>query len=158
MSEETGRPLPWSDPDRALAVVGFFEHVTELRVRYAETDQMGVVYHSHYLVWCEVGRTELMRAIGMPYAALEQRGCALAVAEASIRYHAAARYDDTVRVRTTLASVGSRAVTFEYVVENAATEERLATARTTLVPIDRSQRATRLPSAVREVLARYAAS
>ena len=57
-------------------------HVSEFRVRYSETDQMGVVYHAEYLVWCEVGRTDFIRALGLPYAELERRGTALAVAEA----------------------------------------------------------------------------
>lgn len=119
---------------------------------------MGVVYHSHYLVWCEVGRTELMRKLGLPYADLEQRGYALAVAEASIRYRAAARYDDLVRITTSVAAVNSRAVTFAYVVENALTGAKLATARTTLVALDSSRRATTLPAEVRETLLRYVAS
>ena len=61
--------------------------ISEFRVRYSETDQMGVVYHAEYLVWCEVGRTDYIRSLGLPYAELERRGTALAVAEASIRYH-----------------------------------------------------------------------
>jgi len=74
-------------------------------VRYAETDQMGVVYHTNYLVWCEVGRTGLIRARGMSYAEMERTGVGLAVSELSARFHAAARYDDMIRVRTTVAEV-----------------------------------------------------
>ena len=74
----------------------------ELRARYAETDQMGIVYHSHYLVWCEVGRTDYIRRIGMPYAELEKQGMRLAVSDASLRFHAPARYDDLVRVETSV--------------------------------------------------------
>lgn len=122
----------------------------ELRVRYAETDQMGVVYHTNYLVWCEVGRTELIRALtGMSYAAIEAGGVALAVAELSIRYHGAARYDDLIRVRTTMSDARSRSVTFEYLITNAATGERLASARTVLVSLDRSGRPTRMPERLR---------
>jgi acyl-CoA thioester hydrolase len=126
----------------------------EFRVRYGETDQMGVVYHAEYLAWCEMGRTEYIRALGLPYAEMERRGTALAVAEASLRYHAPARYDDVVRVRTTLGRVGSRAVEFEYVVTNAVTGTRLASARTTLVAIDRQGKATTIPPEVRELLSR----
>ena len=88
-------------------------HDLELRVRYAESDQMGVVYHTNYLVWCEIGRTELIRALtGVSYAKLEEEdGVGLAVAELSIRYHGAARYDNMVRVRTTLTEARSRSVT-----------------------------------------------
>jgi acyl-CoA thioester hydrolase len=115
---------------------------------------MGVVYHAEYLVWCELGRTEYIRALGMPYAEMERRGTALAVAEATIRYHAPARYDDVVRVETTLVRVGSRAIEFDYLVRNAASGVRLATARTTLVAVDREGRATTIPPDIRAHLAR----
>jgi acyl-CoA thioester hydrolase len=131
------------------------EHELELRVRYAETDQMGVVYHTNYLVWCEIGRTELIRALsGTSYAALEAQGVALAVAELSIRYHGAARYDNLIRVRTTLAEARSRSVTFDYLITNAETGERLATAKTVLVSIDTNGRPTRLPDRLRQQLRR----
>lgn len=129
-------------------------HELELRVRYAESDQMGVVYHAHYLVWCEMGRTELIRSlVGRSYADLERDGCLLAVADLSIRYHGAARYDNRVRVRTTLTDARSRSVTFEYLITNADTGERLATARTVLVSLDRDGRPTRLPADLRRRMA-----
>lgn len=131
------------------------EHELELRVRYAETDQMGVVYHTNYLVWCEMGRTELIRAMtGSSYASLEAEGVGLAVSELSIRYHGAARYDNLVRVRTTLADARSRSVTFDYLITNAENGERLASARTVLVSIDPRGRPTRMPERLREQLAR----
>jgi len=110
---------------------------------------MGVVYHTNYLVWCEVGRTDFIRARGMSYADIERAGVGLAVSELSARFHAAARYDDLVRVRTTLAELRSRSITFDYVITNAATDARLVTARTVLVSIDRTGRPTALPEAVR---------
>mgnify|MGYP001602168743 CR=1 FL=1 len=128
----------------------------EFRVRYAETDRMGVVYHSHYLVWCEIGRTDHIRGSGMTYREMEQRGITLAVAEASIRYKAPARYDDMVRVQTTISDVSSRTVTFDYVIANADTDEILATAHTTLVSLDRQQRVAALPRDVRDLLERDA--
>ena len=85
-------------------------HDIEFRVRYGETDRMGVVYHPEYLAWCEMGRTEYIRSLGMSYAEMEQRGVPLVVAEASIRYHAPARYDDKIRVSTVLSRLGSRKV------------------------------------------------
>ena len=124
----------------------------ELRVRYAETDKMGVVYHSHYLIWCELGRTDHIRQGGMSYREMEDAGVMLAVAEANVRYRAPARYDDLVRVDTTLSDVSSRAVTFDYVISNAQTNERLATARTLLVALDPSHRVVSLPTAIRERL------
>lgn len=130
-------------------------HELELRVRYAETDQMGVVYHTNYLVWCEIGRTELIRALtGTSYASLEAEGVALAVAELSIRYHGAARYDNLIRVRTTLADARSRSVTFDYLITNAESGERLASARTVLVSLDGQGRPTRMPEGLRQQLAR----
>jgi acyl-CoA thioester hydrolase len=125
---------------------------SEFRVRYSETDQMGVVYHTNYLVWCEIGRTDFIRASGLTYAELERRGVLLAVAEATIRYHAAAHYDDMIRVDTTLAAVRSRAVTFDYLITNADTDERLSSARTVLVSLDRRGRPMTLPDEFRRQL------
>ena len=127
--------------------------VSELRVRYAETDRMGVVYHANYLIWCEIGRTDLIRSLGTTYASMERDGVSLAVAEASLRFHAAARYDDVVRVETTVADVRSRAITFDYVITKADTGERLVSARTTLVSLDPAGRTIALPAGVRELLA-----
>ena len=123
----------------------------EFRVRYAETDQMGVVYHTNYLVWCEVGRTDFIRARGMSYADIERAGVGLAVSNLSARFHGAARYDDLIRVRTTLSEVKSRALTFDYEITRADTGERLVTARTALVSIDRHGRLVALPRNVREL-------
>jgi acyl-CoA thioester hydrolase len=127
---------------------------TELRVRYAETDRMGVVYHANYLAWCEVGRTEYIRAGGVSYAEMERRGFGLAVAEASIRFHAPARYDDLVRIETTLSEVRSRTVTFDYVIANAENGARLVTARTTLVSLDAAGHTASLDAGMRELLER----
>ncbi len=124
----------------------------EFRVRYAETDQMGVVYHSHYLVWCEVGRTEHLRSLGTDYATVERAGTTLAVAEASLRYHAPARYDDLVRVETTLSSVRSRVITFDYLITNAETGDRLVTARTALIALTPDGKPHSLSSRMRELL------
>ena len=129
-------------------------HELELRVRYAESDQMGVVYHANYLVWCEMGRTELIRQLtGISYADLERAGVALAVSEANIRYHGSARYDDLVRVRTTLAEARSRSVTFDYLITLAATGARLASARTVLVSLDSNGKPAVMPEDLRRRLA-----
>jgi acyl-CoA thioester hydrolase len=90
-------------------------HDAVVRVRYAETDQMGVVYHSNYLVWFEIGRVELMRALGFEYKLMEtEDDCFIVVAEASCRYHHPARYDEQLRVRTRIAQTGNRIVKFSY--------------------------------------------
>lgn len=138
-------------PDYVFSVSA--EHELELRVRYAETDQMGVVYHTNYLVWCEMGRTELIRALtGVSYAQLEEQGVALAVSDLSIRYHGAARYDNRIRVRTSLAEARSRSVTFDYLITNAESGERLASARTVLVSLDKRGRPAVMPEDLRRRL------
>jgi acyl-CoA thioester hydrolase len=136
-------------PVTAPPSVGLPHHDVEFRVRYAETDQMGVVYHTNYLVWCEVGRTDFIRARGMSYADIERAGVGLAVSELSARFHAAARYDNLIRVRTTLAEIRSRSITFDYLITNAETNERFVTARTALVSIDRAGKLVALPQGVR---------
>ena len=142
MTSQTSTPLP------ALS------HDVEFRVRYAETDQMGVVYHTNYLVWCEVGRTDFIRARGMSYADMERAGVGLAVSDLSARFHSAARYDDMVRVRTTLAEVRSRGITFDYEITKVDDGKRLVTARTALVSIDPTGKPTSLPQAVRALFDR----
>jgi acyl-CoA thioester hydrolase len=127
-------------------------HIVEFRVRYAETDQMQVVYHSNYLVWCEIGRTEFIRALGTPYAELERQNITLAVVEASLRFHAGARYDNLIRVSTTIRDVKSRTITFDYVITNAETGERFVTASTKLASLTRDSRLTSLPEQLRSVL------
>lgn len=87
---------------------------TKLRVRYAETDQMGIVYHSNYLIWFEVGRTELFRDIDLPYTVFEDQGLGLAVIEATCRYRRPARYDDDLLIITQIDEFSSRRVVFSY--------------------------------------------
>lgn len=128
------------------------EGIIELRVRYAETDQMGVVYHANYLIWCEIGRTDLIRHLGTSYAELEKHGVALAVIDANVRYHFAAKYDDMIRVRTVLADVRSRTVTFNYTIENATTGARLASASTTLASINKEGKLVVLPGEIRKAM------
>jgi acyl-CoA thioester hydrolase len=132
--------------------------VSEVRVRYAETDQMGVAYHANYLIWCEVGRTDLIRSLGVTYAEMERQGIILAVADAQVRYHASAKYDDLVRVETSLRAVRSRLVEFHYdltriTMPGDGPGERLATASTALVSLSRDGRPISLPPRFRDLLA-----
>ena len=129
-------------------------HDVQFRVRYAETDQMGVVYHANYLIWCEVGRTDFIRSRGISYADIERAGIGLAVSELSARFHGAARYDDLIQVRTTLADVRSRGITFDYVITRVDNGDKLVTARTALVSIDSNGRLAALPPAVRALFSR----
>ena len=140
----TSRPVSVVDPAPSCDV--------ELRVRYAETDQMGVVYHANYLAWCEVGRTELIRKHGRSYAEIERLGVALAVSDAALRYHAPARYDDLVRVTTTLTDMRSRSMSFGYVISHVERGTKLVTASTTLIGLDSSGRIARLPKELRAAL------
>jgi acyl-CoA thioester hydrolase, YbgC/YbaW family len=133
-------------------VAGPRESAIEFRVRYAETDQMGVVYHANYLIWCEIGRTDLIRQLGKSYAELEREGVALAVIDASVRYHSAARYDDLIRVRTVLTDVRSRTVTFGYRIEDATTGVRLASASTTLASLNGEGKLVALPDDMRKLM------
>lgn len=124
----------------------------EFLVRYAETDKMQVVYHANYLVWCEMGRTDFIKRLGTSYADLERQGIALAVVEANVRYHAGAKYEDRIRVRTSLADARSRSVTFQYLIENAETRLKLVTASTTLASINGEGKLVAMPPHLRASL------
>lgn len=115
---------------------------------------MGVVYHTHYLVWCEIGRTDFIRQFGVTYAELEQQGLLLAVAEAQVRYSASARYDDLVTVETSLERVQSRLLTFAYTIyrEEPGPRQLLATAVTRLIALDANATPRQLPQ---ELLAKF---
>jgi acyl-CoA thioester hydrolase len=124
---------------------------TRLRVRYAETDQMGVVYYANYLVWMEVGRVEYCRAAGIRYRDLEQEGILLTVAKAECRYSAPAMYDDEVIIATTVAKAHPRLLAFRYEIRRAAGLKLLAEGETTHVFCDRALRPCRLPAKYWEV-------
>ena len=122
-------------------------------MRYPEVDRMGVAHHSHHFVWFEIGRTELMRERGLPYAAVEEEGIFLPVVEASCAYRAPARYDDRLRIRTRLREAGPVRVVFSYRVERAADGVLIATGSTTHAAVDGRGRPRRLPGRLRELLA-----
>jgi acyl-CoA thioester hydrolase len=109
---------------------------TQLRVRYAETDQMGVVYHSNYVIWFEVGRVETLRKLGLTYKQLEQQGCHLPVVEVRCRYKAPARYDDLITVRTRLKKVRSNLIRFGYEIVRSADGTLLAEGETVHLTLD----------------------
>jgi acyl-CoA thioester hydrolase len=119
---------------------------TRIRVRYAETDQMGVVYYANYLVWMEVGRVELCRACGFNYRDMERDdGILLAVAESNCRYSWPARYDDEVIIKTWIEEAGGRMVKFAYEMRLAADGRKLANGFTRHIFLTRELRPTRLP-------------
>jgi acyl-CoA thioester hydrolase len=115
---------------------------------------MGIVYHGHYIAWFEIGRTEYCRAAGVPYRALEDSGLLILVTAAECKYRRSARYDDEVRVATTLTELASRGLAFAYEVRDA--EGRcLAEGATRHVFADVSGKPTRAPAAVIETLERF---
>jgi acyl-CoA thioester hydrolase len=127
-----------------------FATETRLRVRYAETDQMGVVYYANYLVWMEVGRVELCKARGFNYRDMESEdGIYLAVAEANCRYRSPARFDDAVVVKTWIERAATRMVTFAYEMRIAETGRQLATGYTRHVFVSRAMRPAHLPEKYR---------
>ncbi len=127
--------------------------VTRVRVRYAETDQMGVVYYANYLVWFEVGRTDLLRSSGWSYREMEAEGFSLPVVEAHCEYRSSARYDDDLEIWTTGTLLSPVRLRFDYQVvrvgDQAAT---LAAGHTVHATLDASGRPRRLPDRVRTVL------
>lgn len=125
---------------------------TRVRVRYAETDQMGVAHHAQYLVWCEHARIEHLRHLGVSYRALEEQGIRLAVAQAQIRYAAAARFDDELRIRCWVRELRSRQVIFGYHFDRPADGAAIADALVTLVSLDDRLRVVRLPEHLKAIL------
>ena len=133
---------------------------TRVRVRYAETDQMGVVYHANYLIWFEVGRVEHIRSLGLDYKSMEQQeGCGIAVVEVSVRYKSPARYDDELVLETRVIALRRSVIKFGYRLlrpENDAST-LLAEGETTHVTVDRSMRTVRLPAKYVAVLEQFLA-
>jgi len=117
-----------------------------LRVRYAETDQMGVVYHSNYFIWFEVGRVELLRMLGFSYREMEQNDqCFIAVVDARCRYKAPARYDDEIIVRTHLKNFRESLVHFGYAVVRGGDGLLLAEGETTHIVTDAAMKVRTIP-------------
>ncbi len=127
--------------------------VSRVRVRYAETDQMGVVYYANYFVWFEVGRTELLRSLGGSYRELEAEGIFLPVIEASCTYSQASRYDDELDIRTTGRLLSPVRMEFQYEVVRLADQVTTATGRTVHAALNPRGRPCRLPEKVRTALA-----
>jgi acyl-CoA thioester hydrolase len=125
---------------------------TSVRVRYAETDAMGVVYHTNYLIWFEVGRGEYMRQKGGDYADFEAQGFYLPVSEVDARFIAPARYGDLILIRTWTEELRSRSLTFTYEVVMQETGQVLVTGRTRHICTDREGRIKMIPKEMRELL------
>lgn len=132
------------------------EHTTLLRVRYADTDQMGLVYYGKYFEYFEVARTEMLRAAGLPYSELEHAGFELPVRDASIRYFGGATYDDLLRITARMpAEVGIR-LPINYTIHDDATNELVAEGSTTLVFVSRATgKPSKPPEIYRTVIENY---
>ena len=122
-----------------------------VRVRYAETDKMGVVYYANYLVWFEVGRTDLLRSLGWTYREMELAGVSLPVIEAHCLYQRPARYDDEIEIRTEGRLLSPVRMEFQYEVIRKDDGTVAATGRTVHAALDPSGKPCRLPARVREV-------
>lgn len=128
---------------------------SRVRVRYKETDQMGIAHHANYLPWFEIGRTDLCRLLGTSYREIEERGLLLVVAEIGCRYRVPYRYDDEVLIRTTVEMASSRGMRFRYELFDASGSTLQASGFTAHIWLDA---ATRRPTTVRgELLERFAA-
>jgi acyl-CoA thioester hydrolase len=126
---------------------------SRVRVRYAETNKMGVVYYANYFVWFEVGRTDLLREAGWSYREMEVDGFALPVIDARCAYHQSAKYDDDLEVRTAGAMLSPVRVQFTYKVVRLADGATLATGATVHATVDRRGRPCRLPDRIRALFA-----
>ncbi len=128
---------------------------TKIRVRYGETDQMGVVYHANYAQYFEVGRTEWLREFGLTYLRMEEEGIMLPVVSLTINYKNSARYDDVLKVKTTLKKMPTASIEFNYELRNQS-DELLATGNTILAFIDKDKnRPTRCPKYLLDKLQNY---
>ncbi len=128
----------------------FFDY--EYRVRYADTDKMGITYYANYLVWFEAARTEYFRALGMPYTECEKDGLFLPVVEAGIQYHATSTYDDAVIVRTSVSELGMTSMRFEYLVFKKGHPEKSTSGFTTHVFVNAKMKPCRVPDSVRRLV------
>ena len=139
LNRDRARPLPSS--------------ATVVRVRYAETDKMGVVYYANYLVWFEVGRADLLRSLGWTYREMEHAGISLPVIEAHCLYQRPARYDDELEIRTTGRMLSAVRMEFSYEVRRVGDGLVAASGKTVHAALDSSGRPCRLPARIREVFA-----
>jgi acyl-CoA thioester hydrolase len=116
-----------------------------VRVRYAETDQMGVVYHSNYLIWFEVGRVEFIRQLGLNYKLMEEEGCGIAVVDVHVRYRAPARYDDELLIETRLLVARGAVIRFGYRILRVADSLLLCEGETAHVVVGKDMKKRSLP-------------
>lgn len=128
-------------------------HETEVRVRYAETDQMGIAHHSNYLIWFEAGRSDLCRARGFSYKEMEEQADALmVVAESYVRYKSPAFYEDVLSIRTTISEVRSRSIRFSYEIYRGSDDLLIAEGETLHLVTGKDQKVKTIPEAYKHLL------
>ena len=127
------------------------ESTSTVRVRYAETDKMGIVYYANYLVWFEIARTDWLRHSGWTYRSMEEDGLALPVIEAHCAYRSSARYDEEIAITTTARLVSAVRLAFDYTVSRPADGALIASGHTIHATVDRTGRPVRLPARVKDL-------
>lgn len=133
-----------------------FEHISTLRVRYGETDQMGYCYYGNYAQYFEVGRVEAMREVGMSYKSLEEKGVMLPVSDFKVKYKSPAKYDDLLLITTKIVEIRGARIIFEYIIHNEK-QELVAEAETTLVFVSKeTMRPISPPNEFISVVEKYA--
>lgn len=127
----------------------------EYRVRYADTDKLGVSYYANYLVWFEAARTEYFRSLGFPYTECEKKGFFLPVVETKAHYFAPSTYDDLLVIRTSVSKIGRTSIRFEYQVMNQTTEKLLASGYTVHVFVDKDLKPVRIPEEIHGIVSPF---
>ena len=127
--------------------------LTRVRVRYADTDQMGVVYYANYLIWFEVGRTELLRTRGWSYREMEASGVALPVIEAACTYHRGSRYDDELEIRTVGGLMSPVRLRFDYEIVRCGDDAKIVSGRTLHASVNTRGRPCKLPDRLKDLFA-----
>ncbi len=125
---------------------------TRFRVRYAETDAMGIAHHSNYLIWLEMGRVDFLTRLGLPYREVEKRGVLLVVSGAAVKYRRAAFFDDELLLTTRVGALKSRLVRFEYAIERSSDNALIAEGSTEHIATDFEKRAIPIPQYLRDLL------
>jgi acyl-CoA thioester hydrolase len=131
----------------------YFDH--DIRIRYAETDQMGVSYYGNYFTWFEVGRTEYFRALGLPYTEYEAAGIFLPVGEAYCRYYRPVRYDQCITIRTWVSTLKQTSIAFTYTITEKGQKGKIAEGYTTHIFVDSKMKPQRIPADIREKVIVY---
>ena len=128
--------------------------VTSVRVRYPEVDRMGVVHHTHFFIWFELGRTELLRELGCTYGEMEAQGIFMPVVEAACRYRTPVRYDEVLEIETALEKISASRVAFRYQLHRQGLDRPLAEGRTVHATVNREGEVIRMPEEYRDLLSR----